>query len=106
VIRVPVLFFLVFPVVVELVVVFGFLGVRIYVGEGARAFAKEPVVIALLEAARLTKSSRTSFSGHVVTCLEVVAPLCRAARGGYLLPGQFSVLSRTADVSAEAVRKG
>ena len=39
------------------------------VGERAGAFAEQPVVVALLELARLAETASSSFSGHVVTCL-------------------------------------
>src|SRR5215831_7183687 len=77
VIRVPVLFLVVVPVVLELVVVFFDQFVVGHVGEGARTFPEQPVVVPLLELARFTKAARSSFSGHVVTCLGVVPPLCR-----------------------------
>ena len=43
------------------------------VGQRAGALPEQPVVEALLELARFTEPARSSFSGHVVTCLGVVA---------------------------------
>ena len=74
VVRVPVFFF-VFEFVVELVVVIVRFLVVPDVREGARAFPEEPVVVPLLELARFTEAACSSFSGHVVTCLEVVTPI-------------------------------
>src|SRR4029077_20027893 len=62
--------FLVVPLVVEVVVLIG--GVFVDIGERARAFAEQAVVVPLLELARFTEAARSSFSGHVVTCLRVV----------------------------------
>src|SRR5438270_6987781 len=81
VVRVPVLFF-VLELVLELVVIVGALVVT-YVREGARAFPEQPVVVPLLELSRFTEAARSSFSGHVVTCLEVVTAImpCPARPG-------------------------
>ena len=69
VVGVPVLVFvLVVPLVVVVDVLVGLLG---DVGERAGAFAEQPVVVALLELPRFTEPARSSFSGHVVTCLGV-----------------------------------
>src|SRR6478736_5917277 len=70
VVRIPVLFFLVVPLIVEVVVLIG--GVFVDICECARAFAEQAVVVPLLELARFTEAARSSFSGHVVTCLRVV----------------------------------
>src|SRR4029079_4654296 len=76
VIRVPVVLFFVVQLVVELVVQL-VVAVRVLaqIREGAGAFPEQPIVVPLLELARLTEASCSSFSGHVVTCLEVVTPI-------------------------------
>src|SRR5881397_3616718 len=70
VVRIPVFFFLVVPLVVEVFVLIG----RVFVDirERAGAFPEQAVVVPLLELARFTEAARSSFSGHVVTCLRVV----------------------------------
>src|ERR1700752_4126049 len=77
VVGVPVLFFLVL-VLVEVLVLEVVVVLAVQVGKAAGTFAKEAVVVALLEFPRLTEPARSSFSGHVVTCLGVRQPLCRA----------------------------
>src|SRR5690242_1796727 len=78
VVRIPVFFFLVVPLVVEVVVLRD--GVFVYVGESARAFTEQAVVVPLLELARFTEAARSSFSGHVVTVLRVVTVIMPSPR--------------------------
>jgi hypothetical protein len=70
VVRVPVFLFLEL-VIVELVVREVVVVLAVQIGKGARTFTEESVVVALLEFPRLAKPARSSFSGHVVTCLGV-----------------------------------
>src|SRR5689334_24994832 len=56
-------------VFVEFLVVLGVLG---DVSERARTFGEKTVVVPLLELSCLAEPARTSFSGHVFTCLECV----------------------------------
>src|SRR4029079_14524793 len=94
VVGVPVLFFLV-VVLVEVVVVEVVVVLAVEVGKAAGTLAKQPVVVALLEFPRPTEPARSSFSGHVVTCLGVRGPLCRAVpRSG---PFSAERWTRTAD---------
>ena len=74
VVRVPIVFVLVVELVIEVVVeVVGALAV--YVGQRPGAFPEQAVVEALLERSRFSESARSSFSGHVVTCLGVVTTI-------------------------------
>jgi hypothetical protein len=73
-VRVPVLvvleFVLEFVVIVKVVV-----GLAVQVGQSARTFPEQSIVVALLEFTRFAEPARSSFSGHVVTCLGVVTTI-------------------------------
>src|SRR5438477_7389045 len=66
---------------VVLVVVDGNHGIIEDVGEGRVPLLEQAVVVALLELAGFPKAACSSFSGHVVTCLYLVATFCRTRHG-------------------------
>jgi hypothetical protein len=49
--------------------------------EGSGTFPEQPVIEPLLELTRFPEAACSSFSGHVVTCLEVVTAIMPCPAG-------------------------
>ncbi len=84
--------------IVEVVVVVASRRRFAQIREGAGAFPEQPIVVPLLELARLTEAACSSFSGHVVTCLEVVTPIMPCPARRECAPGAKGLVAPAVEV--------